>query len=146
MACFFLSIYSFSIFVSLNHRWCWLQDTTLCCDTTSITGCSPGQLRSVLPTSTSAPSSVQDLYDFICTGPLIKKLGLTPEMVASTVEKWLECGLHLCRLFGLNELNLTAAQKAGLYHYYIPDQFFCGVKIRSWITDRSPAMGMRSLL
>ncbi|XXG56040.1 hypothetical protein AAC387_Pa03g3562 [Persea americana] len=85
----------------------------------------PGQLHSVFPTSPATVSSVRDLFDFICTGPLMKRLGVTPEMVVSTVDKWLECGLHLCQLFGLNELNLTTAQKARFYHYYIPVFLWC---------------------
>lgn len=117
--------FSLSVFVSLDHRCSSLQDMPICYDTTTITGHRQGQLCSVFPTSTAAVSSVQDLYDFICTGPLIKKLGLTPEMVASTMDQWLECGLHLCRLFGMNKLNLTTAQKARLYRYYIPVYLWC---------------------
>ncbi|RWR83051.1 D-glycerate 3-kinase, chloroplastic isoform X1 [Cinnamomum micranthum f. kanehirae] len=111
--------------ITHDHRCSSLQDMPICYDTTTITGHRPGQLCSVFPTSNAAVSSVQDLYDFICTGPLIKKLGLTPEMVASTMDQWLECGLHLCRLFGMNELNLTTAQKARLYRYYIPVYLWC---------------------
>ena len=97
----------------------------MCYDGATCTGLRPGQLHSVFPTSPATVSSVRDLFDFICTGPLMKKLGVTPEMVVSTIDKWLECGLHLCQLFGLNELNLTTAQKARFYHYYIPVFLWC---------------------
>lgn len=83
------------------------------------------QLHLTSPTKQGVVSSVPDLYDFICTGPLTKKLGLTPEMVATTIDRWLECGIYLCRLFGLNELNLTIPQKARFYHYYIPVFLWC---------------------
>lgn len=102
---------------------------SMCYDTVTCTRHRPGQLHSVSPTSPAAVSSVRDLFDFICTGPLIKKLGLTPEMVVLTIDKWLECGLQLCRLFGLNELNLTTAQKARFYHYYIPVFLWCEAQI-----------------
>ncbi|KAL5975626.1 hypothetical protein ACLOJK_019951 [Asimina triloba] len=67
----------------------------------------------------------QNLLDFICSGPLMKKLGMTPEIVAATLDMWVECGLHLCSLFGINQPNLTASQKARFYHYYIPLFFWC---------------------
>ncbi|CAN6700873.1 unnamed protein product [Malus baccata var. baccata] len=56
---------------------------------------------------------------------LIDKLGLTPEAVAESIDKWLAYGLHLCRLFQLIELYLNEPQKVRLYHYYIPVFFRC---------------------
>ncbi|TQD74102.1 hypothetical protein C1H46_040363 [Malus baccata] len=58
-------------------------------------------------------------------GMLIDKLGLTPEAVAESIDKWLAYGLHLCRLFQLIELYLNEPQKVRLYHYYIPVFFRC---------------------
>ncbi|CAN6700875.1 unnamed protein product [Malus baccata var. baccata] len=66
-----------------------------------------------------------DLFKFICSGMLIDKLGLTPEAVAESIDKWLAYGLHLCRLFQLIELYLNEPQKVRLYHYYIPVFFRC---------------------
>lgn len=53
------------------------------------------------------------------------KLGLTKEMVAESIDKWLAYGSYLSRLFQLNELYLTIPQKARFYHYYIPVFFWC---------------------
>ncbi|KAL5975195.1 hypothetical protein ACLOJK_031874 [Asimina triloba] len=90
-----------------------------------INGRGSGLLHSAFPRSPAVVSSVEDLFEFICEGPLIEKLGLTPDMVSSKIDRWLECGLYLSRLFGFNELNLTTAQKARFYHYYIPVYFWC---------------------
>ncbi|XP_047316945.1 D-glycerate 3-kinase, chloroplastic [Impatiens glandulifera] len=78
------------------------------------------QANSVFPTTPAEVSSVDDLFDFICSGPLLEKMGFTSESVAESVDKWLQYGLYLCRLFRLNELYLTLPQKVRLYHYYIP--------------------------
>lgn len=68
---------------------------------------------------------MQDLFEFICSGPLLNKLGLTPEKVAESIDKWLAYGSHLCRLFQLNKLHLTVPEKARLYHYYLPVFLWC---------------------
>ncbi|XP_039117359.1 D-glycerate 3-kinase, chloroplastic [Dioscorea cayenensis subsp. rotundata] len=80
---------------------------------------------SLFPKSSALVSSVDDLFDFICSGPLLEQLGYTPEIVADSLDKWLACGVHLCNLFQLNELRLTAPQKMRLYHYYIPVFVWC---------------------
>ncbi|XP_010249888.1 PREDICTED: D-glycerate 3-kinase, chloroplastic-like [Nelumbo nucifera] len=105
----------------------WIQDNSMCSDSDNISSkrWRQGPLHSVFPATSPVVSSVQDLYDFICSGSLIEKLGLTPEMVAENIDRWLECGLYLCRLFQLNELNLTIPQKARIYHYYVPVFFWC---------------------
>lgn len=88
-----------------------------------------GPVYSVFPSSPAQVSSVQDLYEFICSGPLLDKIGLTPEKVAESIDKWLSYGLQLCRLFQLNELFLTEPQKVRLYHYYIPVFLWCESEI-----------------
>ncbi|KAI6690003.1 hypothetical protein NL676_026831 [Syzygium grande] len=85
----------------------------------------PKPVYSVFPTKPAQVSSVQDLFDFICSGPLFDKLGLNPERVAESLDKWLAYGLQLSRLFQLNELYLTVPQKARFYHYYIPVFLWC---------------------
>ncbi|CAN6456276.1 unnamed protein product [Victoria cruziana] len=74
-------------------------------------------------------ASVQHLFDFICSGPLLSRLGLTQEIVAETIDRWLEYGSHLCRLFGMNELDLTISEKIRIYHYYIPVFIWCQKEI-----------------
>ncbi|XP_073007221.1 D-glycerate 3-kinase, chloroplastic [Typha latifolia] len=81
--------------------------------------------RSVFPTSPALTSSVGDLFEFICSGPLMKKLGFTAETVGESVDKWLQCGGLLCRLFRLNELRLSVPEKARIYHYYVPVFLWC---------------------
>ncbi|KAL7191369.1 hypothetical protein ACSBR2_023444 [Camellia fascicularis] len=107
----------------------WIQDNSKCPDTIVDNGRRQCPLHSVFPTKPAAVSSVEDLFEFICSGPLLNKLGLTMEMVAESINKWLEYGLHLCRLFQLNELYLTIPQKARFYHYYIPVFLWCEQQI-----------------
>ncbi|MFS7950532.1 putative glycerate 3-kinase [Helianthus anomalus] len=88
-----------------------------------------GQLHAMFPSTPAAVSSVKDLFEFICAGPLIDKLGFTPETIAESIDKWLESGFHVCKLFQLNELYLTTPQKARIYHYYIPVFLWCEKQI-----------------
>lgn len=85
---------------------------------------------SALPTKPAQVSAVEDLYDFICSGPLLDKVSLTPDKVAESIDKWILCGSQLCRLFRLNELFLTEPQKVRIYHYYIPVFLWCEEEIR----------------
>lgn len=82
-------------------------------------------VNSVFPETPATVSSVQDLFEFICAGPLLDKMGLTPENVVDTIDKWIMCGSQLCRLFQLNDLYLNDAQKVRFYHYYIPVFLWC---------------------
>lgn len=86
-------------------------------------------LYSVFPTKPAQVSSVEDLYQFICSGPLLEKIGLTQEQVAESIDNWLLYGRYLCRLFQLNELYLTEPQKARIYHYYVPVFLWCEQQI-----------------
>ncbi|XP_068647359.1 D-glycerate 3-kinase, chloroplastic-like [Aristolochia californica] len=103
----------------------WMQDTSINYDRVSGSGCRSRQLNSVFSTTPAVVSTVADLFNFICAGPLIEKLGLTPEMVESSIEKWLECGAVLCRLFMMNELQLSEEEKVRIYHYYTPVYIWC---------------------
>lgn len=86
-------------------------------------------LYSVFPTKPAQVASVQDLYEFICSGPLLDKIGITQEQVAESIDTWLLYGRYLCRLFQLNELYLTEPQKARIYHYYVPVFLWCEQQI-----------------
>ncbi|XP_021906627.1 D-glycerate 3-kinase, chloroplastic [Carica papaya] len=103
----------------------WLQNNSMPYDTAARDGRKQFPLYSVFPAKAAEVSSVQDLFEFICAGPLIEKLGLTQEKISESVDKWLAYGLHLCRLFQVNELYLTVPQKARFYHYYIPVFLWC---------------------
>ncbi|KAH7858840.1 hypothetical protein Vadar_028614 [Vaccinium darrowii] len=107
----------------------WIQDISNCPDTINNNGRKQGPLYSVFPTKPAEVSSIQDLFEFICSGPLLNKLGMTSEMVSESIDKWLAYGSHLCRLFQLNELYLTIPQKARFYHYYIPVFLWCEQQI-----------------
>ena len=85
----------------------WIQDN-------SMVHASATKKCSALPTKTVDVSSVSDLFEFICSGPLVDKIGITPENVGQSIDKWLLYGSQLCRLFQLNELKLTIPQKARL--------------------------------
>ncbi|XP_068652633.1 D-glycerate 3-kinase, chloroplastic-like [Aristolochia californica] len=111
--------------LSSRHSCSWMQDTSTNYVKVSSRGCRPRQLNSEFPTTPAVVSTVADLFDFICAGPLIEKLGLTPEMVESSIDKWLECGVVLCRLFKMNELQLSEADKVRVYHYYVPVYIWC---------------------
>ncbi|KAI3901083.1 hypothetical protein MKW92_029652 [Papaver armeniacum] len=115
---------------SLTSRCSWMQDNSNSASYTPVSsnGCrpiGPSPLHSVLPTSPAKVASVQDLFDFICSGPLIEKMKLDPEKIGSSIDRWLECGRYICRMFQLNEFNLTHPQKVRVYHYYIPVFIWC---------------------
>ncbi|MCO5573924.1 hypothetical protein L7F22_027702 [Adiantum nelumboides] len=78
-----------------------------------------------LPASAPILTPLSDLYDFICTGPLISKVGLDPTAVKDSINEWLELGLRLSRNLGFNELFLTPEEKIRVYHYYIPVFMWC---------------------
>ncbi|KAJ4718207.1 D-glycerate 3-kinase, chloroplastic [Melia azedarach] len=82
-------------------------------------------LCSAIPTKPAEVSSVQDLFEFICSGPLVDRLGLRKEKIAESIDKWIAYNSYLCRLFQLNELYLTIPQKARFFHYYIPVFLWC---------------------
>ncbi|CAA0837226.1 D-glycerate 3-kinase- chloroplastic [Striga hermonthica] len=107
----------------------WLKDTSSNGNTIISRIKTEGPLHSVFPTKPAEVSSVKDLFEFICSGPLMDKVGLTPEKVAESIDKWVLCGSQLCRLFQLNELYLTEPQKVRLYHYYIPVFLWCEQEI-----------------
>ena len=103
----------------------WLQHGYTTISTAGSNEYRQGPLYCVFPTKPAEVSSVQDLFEFICSGPLLDKIGVTQEMVAESIDKWLLYGRLLCRLFQLNELYLTVPQKARIYHYYIPVFLWC---------------------
>ncbi|XP_039812333.1 D-glycerate 3-kinase, chloroplastic-like isoform X3 [Panicum virgatum] len=90
---------------------------------------SPGRALApprVTPSSSPAlVASVKDLYDFICSGPLVDRIGYTKEKVAESIDRWLRCGSQIARLFRLNELQLSEAEKVRIYHFYIPVFLWC---------------------
>ncbi|KAK3020548.1 hypothetical protein RJ639_047460 [Escallonia herrerae] len=106
-----------------------LEDNSIYRDTVINNGRRHGPLHSVFPTTPAEVSSVQDLFEFICSGPLIGKLGLSSEMVAESIDKWLAYGLRLCKMFEFNDLSLTTPQKARIYHYYVPVFLWCEQKV-----------------
>ncbi|TVU35502.1 hypothetical protein EJB05_17395 [Eragrostis curvula] len=88
------------------------------------TGLSLAQARA--PSSPPAlVSSVEDLYEFICSGPLVDRVGYTKEKIAESIDRWLSCGVQVARLFRLNELQLSEAERARIYHFYIPVFLWC---------------------
>jgi D-glycerate 3-kinase len=70
-------------------------------------------------------SAVQDLYEFICSGPLVDRIGYTREKIAESIDRWLWCGSQVSRLFRLDELRLSGAERARIYHFYIPVFLWC---------------------
>ncbi|XP_022777157.1 D-glycerate 3-kinase, chloroplastic isoform X5 [Durio zibethinus] len=89
----------------------WLKDgNSIHHDASSGSGLRQGPIYSVFPTKPAEISSVQDLYEFICSGPLVEKVGLTPEKVAESIDKWLFYGSKLCRLF---QIGFSAPQGCG---------------------------------
>ncbi|KAG6792303.1 hypothetical protein POTOM_001447 [Populus tomentosa] len=107
-----LTVYAFEW--SNCSGYSWIQGSSVHQNSTSSNKRMQGPLCSVSPSTPAQVSSVEDLYEFICSGPLISKLGLTSERIADSIDKWLSHGSRLCILFQLNELYLTAPQKARL--------------------------------
>lgn len=102
-----------------------MQESSTCHNITAGNKRRRGPVYSVFPPKPAEVSSVQDLYEFICSGPLLDKLGLTSDSIAESIDKWLAYGSHLCRVFQLNELYLNTPQKVRFYHYYIPVFLWC---------------------
>ncbi|CAM0882140.1 unnamed protein product [Alopecurus aequalis] len=48
--------------------------------------------RSAPASSPALVSAVQDLYEFICSGPLVDRIGYTREKIGETIDRWLWCG------------------------------------------------------
>ncbi|XP_021736791.1 D-glycerate 3-kinase, chloroplastic-like [Chenopodium quinoa] len=112
--------------VSAGCRFSWMEENLTSHRNMYNNGRRPSQVQLALPrTSTVSVSSVEDLFAFICSGPLINKTGLTEQKIAESIDKWLLCASQLCRVFQLNELKLDDAQKIRLYHYYIPVFLWC---------------------
>lgn len=107
----------------------WLQDNSSSHDGVAQNGRKQSPVHSVFPSKPAQVSSVEDLYSFICNGPLNEKTGLTPEKVAESIDKWLMYGSYICRLFELNDLYLTEPQKIRIYHYYVPVFLWCEQEI-----------------
>ncbi|XP_062089627.1 D-glycerate 3-kinase, chloroplastic [Humulus lupulus] len=103
----------------------WMQGSSTCLNAAAGNERRRSLVYSMLPTKPAQVSSVQDLYEFICSGPLLEKMGFTPDSIAESVDKWLAYGLHLCRLFQLSEFELNYNQKVRFYHYYIPVFLWC---------------------
>nr|GEU34169.1 D-glycerate 3-kinase, chloroplastic [Tanacetum cinerariifolium] len=112
-----------------GHGCSWMQDNSTYKDIIASNERRHGSLHAVFPPTSADVSSVKDLFEFICSGPLIGKLGFTPETIAESIDKWLENGSHVCKLFNLNDLFLTTPQKARIYHYYIPVFLWCEQQI-----------------
>ncbi|KAG0480686.1 hypothetical protein HPP92_011544 [Vanilla planifolia] len=91
--------------------------------------------RPSFTTSPALVSSVDDLFGFICSGPLLKRLGLTAEKVANGIDKWLLYGGYLCRLFGMSELILTPSEKGRIYHFYVPIFLWCEEQIHRHVSQ-----------
>lgn len=83
-------------------------------------------LRDAFPSAQADVSSEKELLEFISSGPILKEIGLTPEKVAESIDKWTLYGSKLCsRFFKTNELYLTKPQKIRIYHYYVPVFLWC---------------------
>lgn len=78
---------------------------------------------SAVPSPRITPLS--DLFDFICSGPLLPKIGLSRDSVLESMDEWLELGLRLSRHLGFNELFLAEDERRRIYHYYVPVFFWC---------------------
>lgn len=103
----------------------WLQEGSMHESDAASTGQKQSLSCSALPTKPAQISAVQDLFEFICSGPLLEKMGMTPDKIAESVDKWIAYNSYLCRLFQLNELYLTIPEKARFFHYYIPVFLWC---------------------
>ncbi|KAG0591531.1 hypothetical protein KC19_1G181600 [Ceratodon purpureus] len=70
-------------------------------------------------------SPLLNLCDFICSGPLLMKIGFTPEMVGQRIDEWLALGVKLSRQLKFDESALSQSEKVRIYHYYVPVFLWC---------------------
>lgn len=66
-----------------------------------------------------------DLFEFICSGPLLEKTRFTKEKVAERIDEWLALGVKLSRQLRFDEFNLSHSEKVRIYHYYVPVFLWC---------------------
>lgn len=122
-------IWTFIILIFTGNGCSWIKDNSNIHDKTVDRVKNEGPLHSVFSKTPVSVASVENLFEFICTGPLLDKIGLNSDKVAESIDKWLLCGSHLCRLFQLNEMDLNEAQKIRIFHYYIPVFLWCEQEI-----------------
>ncbi|KAH9666294.1 D-glycerate 3-kinase [Citrus sinensis] len=91
----------------------WMQNNSMLQSGEGCPDLKQGLVCSAIPTERAQVSSVQDLFAFICSGPLIDKMGFSKEKIGDSIDKWIAYNSYLCRLFQLNELYLTFPQKIG---------------------------------
>lgn len=60
----------------------------------------------------------------------MKQLGFTAETVAESIDNWITTGVHLCRLFRLNDLSLSPPERARIYHFYVPVFLWCQEQLK----------------
>eukprot|EP00238_Polyblepharides_amylifera_P008322 CAMPEP_0196592082 /NCGR_PEP_ID=MMETSP1081-20130531/71727_1 /TAXON_ID=36882 /ORGANISM="Pyramimonas amylifera, Strain CCMP720" /LENGTH=336 /DNA_ID=CAMNT_0041915659 /DNA_START=52 /DNA_END=1062 /DNA_ORIENTATION=- len=68
----------------------------------------------------SLTSTNSNIEGFVCEGPLVGKLGLSPEEVKENISWWKTLGDELCRHLTLDKDNLSDAESKRLFHYYLP--------------------------
>ncbi|CAI0396027.1 unnamed protein product [Linum tenue] len=105
----------------------WIQDNSIHMhqNPNSSRNCRRGSVDSAFPSGTAEVASVENLFEYICSGPLLGKIGLTAETIAESIDKWILYGSLLCRLFQLSDMYLTDPQRKRFYHYYIPVFIWC---------------------
>ncbi|KAK4361923.1 hypothetical protein RND71_017164 [Anisodus tanguticus] len=121
----------------------WMQDNSASCEKLSTNGRKQGPLNAVSPTEQAQVSSVDDLYDFICSGPLINKIGLTPEKVAESIDKCMDrigfsapqgCG-KTTLVFVLEYLSKMTGRKAATLSI---DDFYLTAEEQAKLRDSNP--------
>lgn len=112
----------------------WMQNNSMLQSGEAGPNLKRGLVCSAIPTKPAEVSSVQDLFEFICSGPLIDKMGFSKEKIGESVDKWIAYNSYLCRLFQLNELYLTIPEKVRFFHYYIPVFLWCEDQISQHVS------------
>nr|CAD1823320.1 unnamed protein product [Ananas comosus var. bracteatus] len=71
----------------------------------------------------------------------LTRLGFTAESIAESIDRWLQCGVHLCQLFQLNKLRLSVPRRLGSTITTYRSSF--GVKMKFCDTDQHSRTEMK---
>lgn len=88
------------------------------------------QTRSTPPAHSEASTEwTEASVDFILSGPLLSKIGLSEGDILSSFDEWRSLGLALSRQLGFDIDHLSNAERIRVFHYYLPVFFWCRMQL-----------------
>lgn len=82
----------------------------------------------------------------VFSGPLLKKIGFTSEMVGQRIDEWLALGVKLSRQLQFDEFALSQSEKVRIYHYYVPVFLWCKRELETHSSKFKPGEAVPALV